>query len=86
MFVTVGDNKKMCRIDPAIHEEAIKRKGSQTVLMKEREYKGYVYINEDGIKSKRDLAYWVGISLEFNKRAKATPKKKRNKLYGECYN
>lgn len=77
MFVTVGDNKIMCRIDPAILEKAIQRKGSQTVIMKGREYKGYVYINEDGIKSKRNLAYWVGISLEFNKRAKATPKKKR---------
>ena len=34
MCITAGDNKIMCRIDPAIHEEVIKRKGCETVKMK----------------------------------------------------
>ena len=40
MCVTAGDNKIMCRIDPAMHEEVIKKKGCETVKMRGREYKG----------------------------------------------
>jgi TfoX/Sxy family transcriptional regulator of competence genes len=77
MCITAGDNKIMCRIDPSIHEEALKRKGCETVKMKGREYKGYVYISEEGIKTKKDLDYWVQLALEFNKLAKASKKKKK---------
>ena len=76
MCITAGDNKIMCRIDPAIHEEAIKRKGCETVKMKGREYKGYVYVSEEGIKTKKDLAYWITLALDFNKLAKSSKKKK----------
>jgi len=77
MCITAGDNKIMCRIDPSIHEEALKRQGCETVKMKGREYKGYVYVNEEGIKTKKDLDYWVGLALEFNKLAKSSKKKKK---------
>jgi len=76
MCITAGDNKIMCRIDPAIHEEVIKRKGCETVKMKGREYKGYVYVSEEGIKTKKDLAYWINLALDFNKLAKSSKKKK----------
>ena len=72
MCISAGDDRIMCRIDPAIHEEAIKKKGCRTVMMKGREYKGYVYVNEESIKTKKDLDYWVGLSLDFNKRVKAS--------------
>ena len=77
MCISVGDNEIMCRIDPAIHEEVIQKKGCRTVVMKGREYKGYVYVNEDNIKAKKDLDYWVGLALDFNKRAKASKKRKK---------
>jgi len=76
MCITAGDDKIMCRIDPAIHEEVIKRKGCETVKMKGREYKGYVYVSEEGIKTKKDLAYWITLALDFNKLAKSSKKKK----------
>jgi TfoX/Sxy family transcriptional regulator of competence genes len=79
MCITVGDDKIMCRINPSIHQDAIKRKGSETVKMKGRDYLGYVYVNEDGIKKKDDFDYWIGLALEFNKIAKASPKKKKVK-------
>ncbi len=77
MCITAGDNEIMCRIDPAIHEEVIKRKGCRAVKMKGREYKGYVYITGEGIKLKKDFDYWIGLALDFNKKAKASPKKKK---------
>ena len=72
MCISVGDDRIMCRIDPAIHEEVIGKKGCRTVEMKGREYKGYVYVNAEGIKTKRDFDYWVGLALDFNKKAKAS--------------
>jgi TfoX/Sxy family transcriptional regulator of competence genes len=77
MCITAGDDKIMCRIDPAIHDEALKRKGTETVKMRGREYKGYVYVNEEEIKTKKDLDHWVTLALEFNKQAKASKKKKK---------
>ena len=76
MCITAGDNKIMCRIDPAIHEEVLKRKGCETVKMRGREYKGYVYVSEEGIKEKKDLDYWITLALAFNKLAKSSKKKK----------
>ena len=37
--------------------------------------KGYVLVDETGIKSKRDLSFWVQLCLDFNHRAKASKKK-----------
>ncbi len=74
MCITVGADRIMCRINPALHEEAIKRKGCRTVIMRGREYNGYVYVNEDSIKNKKDFDYWIGLALDYNKIAKASKK------------
>ncbi len=74
MCISVGDDRIMCRIDPTIHDEVIKRKNCETVIMKGHEYKGYVYVNEAGIKSKKDFDFWIGLAIDFNKIAKASKK------------
>ena len=76
MCISAGDDKIMCRIDPAIHDEVIKRKGCETVTMRGREYKGYVYVNGAAFKTKRELDYWIGLALDFNKRAKSSKERK----------
>lgn len=38
--------------------------------------KGYVFVNEDGFKTKKQFDYWINLCLEFNKKAKAAKKKK----------
>jgi hypothetical protein len=47
--------------------------------MKGREYRGYVYVSEEGIKTKNDFDFWIKLSLDFNKKAKASrPKVKKS--------
>lgn len=75
MCITVGKDRIMCRIDSAIHNEAIKRNGIETVKMRGREYKGYIDINEEAIKTKKDFDHWVELALDFNKIVKASKKK-----------
>jgi hypothetical protein len=45
--------------------------------MKGRELKGWVLANEEVLKTKKDLDYWVALSLSFNKQAKSSKKKKK---------
>ncbi len=74
MGITVGTDKIMCRIDPAIHEVAIKQKGCRTVIMRGREFKGYVHVDEGSIKTKRDFDYWIELAIDYNKKAKSSKK------------
>jgi TfoX/Sxy family transcriptional regulator of competence genes len=77
MCISAGDTRIMCRIDPSVHEEALKKKGCETVKMKGHEYKGFIYVSEDEIRTKKDLDYWIRLALEFNKLAKSSKKKKK---------
>jgi TfoX/Sxy family transcriptional regulator of competence genes len=79
MCLTAGADRMMCRIDPTIHEAAITRKGCRTVVMKGREYKGFVYVTEDGLRAETDFNYWVTLAIAFNKEAKASTKARRAK-------
>ena len=67
MCLTAGPERMMCRIDPALHEQEVKTPGCQTVVMGGREYKGYIHIKEENLKSEKDFAHWVHLALEFNK-------------------
>ena len=67
LCVTARPTRIMCRIDPATHLAAIKRKGCQTVVMKGRRYQGYVYVEAGAVATEKALAYWVSRALEFNR-------------------
>jgi TfoX/Sxy family transcriptional regulator of competence genes len=55
MCVSVGRDRLMCRIDPALHEVVVERKGCRTVIMKGRQYRGYVHIDGRILQSRRQL-------------------------------
>ena len=46
MCISAVDDRIMCRINPARHEELIKKEGCETVKMRVREFKGYVYVSD----------------------------------------
>ena len=79
-------NKKMCvgilhddlmaRIDPDMYEAALQQKGCREMDFTGRPMKGFVFISPEGTNTKKDLEYWIRLSLEFNKKAKASRKKK----------
>ena len=67
LCVTARPSRIMCRIDPATHSAAIKRKGCQTVIMKGRPYQGYVYVDAAALRAEKALLYWVAQALAFNR-------------------
>lgn len=72
MCLTAGKDRIMCRIDPNLPI-----KGCTIVIMGGREYKGYVHVDENNLKTKADLDRWVALALDFNKEAKVAVKKHR---------
>lgn len=74
MCVSVSADEMMCRIDPEIQNEALKRKDSRQVIMKGRPMAGWVKVSEEGFKNKKDFEHWIGLAFEFNKKVKASKK------------
>ena len=80
MCISVGRGRLMCRIDPAIHDAALERKGCRTMTMKGREYRGYVHVDREALKSPRELAYWIGLALDYNLKVGARPRRQRGSV------
>jgi|SRR5215831_5574114 len=67
LCISARPSRIMCRIDPSAHDAAIKRKGCRTVVMKGREYKGYVHVDASAVRTRTALMSWVVRALEFNR-------------------
>ncbi len=78
MCVGVIKDEMMCRIDPALVDEVLEQRGCRPMDFTGKSMKGFVYVSEEGLKRKRDLDYWIALSLEYNPTAKASKKKRRN--------
>jgi TfoX/Sxy family transcriptional regulator of competence genes len=78
MCVGIIKDEMMCRIDPEFHDTAVEMAGCRTMDFTKRPMRGYVLIEESGMKSKKDFDYWIDLSLEFNKKAKSSRRLKKN--------
>jgi TfoX/Sxy family transcriptional regulator of competence genes len=77
MCVCVSDDQIMCRVGPDAYEAALEKEGASEMNMKGKPMKGYLYVDNDAIKTTKQLKYWVDLCLAFNKEAKASKKKKK---------
>ena len=75
MCVGILQDELMARIDPDIYEAALQKKGCREMNFTGKPMKGFVFISPEGTSNRKDLEYWIGLSLEFNKKAKASKKK-----------
>lgn len=76
MCVGIIGDEMMCRIDPAFQPQALEMDGCRPMDFTKRPMKGYVMVNDDGMRSNADLLRWIGYCLEFNPHAKKSAKKK----------
>ena len=67
----------MVRLDPDKYEEVMEKDGCQPMDFTGKAMKGFVFVGIDAVNTIKELEYWVGLALEFNKKAKATKKKKK---------
>ena len=66
MCISVRSERIMCRIDPAQHNAALEHRGCRTVIMKGRQYQGYVRIDAEYVRTKKALGYWINLALNYN--------------------
>jgi TfoX/Sxy family transcriptional regulator of competence genes len=76
MCIGIIKDEMMCRIDPDMEEVSLSKIGCRIMDFTGRPMKGYVMVDETGMKSKKDFDYWIGLCLEFNKKAKSSKRKK----------
>lgn len=79
MCVGVIKDDMMIRIDPSLEEEVLSKNGCRPMDFTSRPMKGYFYIDAEGMKTKKDFDYWIGLCLSFNIVAKASKKKVKHK-------
>jgi TfoX/Sxy family transcriptional regulator of competence genes len=75
MCVRVIKDDMMCRIDPLLDTVVLEKTGCRPMDFSGRPMKGYVYVSEEGMKTKKDFDYWINLCLDFNSKAKASKKK-----------
>ncbi len=69
MCLTAGDHadhQMMVRIDPTAMQRALAKKGASPAKMRGRAIRGYVFLVEEAVKTKRDLDGWVRLALDYN--------------------
>lgn len=76
MCINVTRDGIMCRIDPDIQDELLEERPCRPMVMKGKELKGYIMVNEEDVQRKKELEYWIGLCLDFNPHAKSSKKKK----------
>src|SRR6185436_1780515 len=68
MCVGVESERLMVRLDPDRYDEAMERDGCAPMDFTGKIMRGYVFVDADVLKSQKELEYWIGLALEFNKK------------------
>ena len=76
MCIGVEQERLMLRIDPVNYESLLEKEGCTAMDFTGKPMKGYVYVDEDVLKTKKQLQYWINLALDYNKIAKPSKKKK----------
>ena len=77
MCVGVEKERLMLRIDPVKYEEVMQKEGCTPMDFTGKPMKGFVFVDTDVLRTKKQLDYWVSLALEYNKIAKASKKKNK---------
>lgn len=76
MCVGIVKDDLMCRIDPALYEDALEKTGCRPMDFTGRPMKGWIFVDDEGMRKDKDLEYWINLALDFNSKAKSSKKKK----------
>lgn len=77
MCVGILGDDLMARIDPKVYDSALKKIGCREMDFTGRPMKGFVFVSEEGYKSKKNFDYWINLALDYNKKVKLSHKSKK---------
>jgi len=79
MCVGVIGDDMMCRVGEDAFDAALEREGCREMDFASRPMKGYVYVSEEGMRTREAFQYWINLCLAHNPHANASKKKTRPK-------
>jgi TfoX/Sxy family transcriptional regulator of competence genes len=77
MCLGIVKDELMLRLDPNLMEELLEEEGCRAMDFTGKSMKGFVYVSEDVLHTRKKLERWINLALDFNPIAKASPKKKK---------
>ena len=66
MCVGVESERMMVRFDPDKYEEVMEKEGCRPMDFTGKIMKGYVFVDAEALKTKKQLDYWVQLALDYN--------------------
>ena len=66
MCVNVSGQNLMCRFNPSRTKELAERKGFMPMIMKNKVYQGYCYVEPLGFETNNDFEFWIEVCLSYN--------------------
>ncbi|MEO7444950.1 MAG: TfoX/Sxy family protein [Ferruginibacter sp.] len=76
MCVGIMKNELMCRVNPSLQNELLEREGCRQMDFIKRPGSGFILVNEETLKTKKEFEYFISLALEYNKMAKSSKRKK----------
>lgn len=77
MCLGIIGNDLMARVGPDAFDDLLGKKGARVMDFTKRPMKGYLYVSPEGVDFSEDLEFWIDKCLEFNPKAVASKKRKR---------
>jgi len=77
MCVGVESDRLMIRFDPEKNDEVMEQEGVTPMDFTGKVMRGYAFVDNHAITTKKKLAYWIQLALAYNQFAKSSKKKKR---------
>ncbi len=77
MCVGIFKEELMCRIDPDTQDELLERGNCGVMEMGGKKMNGYLLVDGNAVKSKKEFDFWIDQCISFNPKAKASKKKKK---------
>ncbi len=79
MCIGINKDSIMVRLSPGIFDEVVEMNGCSPMEMTGRIMKGFVFVSEEVLTTKKQLDYWVQLALDYNKDAPVSKKKTAKK-------
>jgi len=70
LCIGVGDHDDhvmMVRIGAKAYDDALKQSGAHPAIMRGREMKGYVFLDDVAARQDDQIKYWVNLALKYNR-------------------
>ncbi len=75
MCVGVVKDEMMCRIHPEAFEESIDRRGCRAMDFTGKTMRGWIFVDDDGMRNASEFEHWILLALAYNAEAKKSIRK-----------